>query len=360
MAPDLSTTYLGLRLANPLVPSASPLSRSIDNIRRMEDAGAAAIVLHSLFEEQITFESKVLDRYLNVGAESFWEATNYFPEPQEFTLPPDEYLEHVRRAKAATNIPIIGSLNGVSAGGWIKYARLIEEAGADALELNVYFVPTDLRLAGAQIEEGTVDLVREVRRCVHIPLAVKLCPFYSNIANLAARLVEVGANGLVLFNRFNQPDLDLQTLEVVPRPLISRDGDGEALRLPLRWIAILFARVAADFAATGGVHQAEDALKLLMAGANVTMLASALLLHGPDRLRTILEDMSAWLEQNEYASVVQLRGSMSQVHVSEPAAFERAHYLRTVGTFFSLANPLADQTATGNNGQGASVRMPLD
>jgi dihydroorotate dehydrogenase (fumarate) len=359
MAPDLSTTYLGLRLANPLVPSASPLSRSIDNIRRMEDAGAAAVVLHSLFEEQITFESRVLDRYLDVGADSFWEASSYYPQPREFTLPPDAYLEHIKRAKEATSIPIIGSLNGVSAGGWIKYARLIEQAGADALELNVYFVPTDLNMGGAQIEDGTVDLVREVRRCVHLPLAVKLSPFYSNIANLAARLVEVGANALVLFNRFNQPDFDLVTLELVERPLISRDGDGEALRLPLRWIAILFGRLKVEFAATGGVHHAEDAIKLLMAGANVTMLASALLLHGPDRLRTILEELSGWLEQNEYISVAQLRGCMSQQHVAQPAAFERAHYLRTVGTFFALNDPLAIQSPS-SNGVGANVHVPLD
>jgi dihydroorotate dehydrogenase (fumarate) len=359
MAPDLSTTYLGLHLANPLVPSASPLSRNIDIVRRMEDAGASAVVLHSLFEEQITFESRVLDRYLTVGAESFWEASSYYPEPQEFTLPPDEYLEHVKRAKEATRIPIIGSLNGVSTGAWIKYARLIEQAGADALELNVYFVPTDLHLAGAQIEEATIDLVREVRRTVHIPLAVKLSPFYSNIANLAARLVEVGANGLVLFNRFNQPDIDLETLEVVERPLLSRDGDGEALRLPLRWIAILFGRVATDFAATGGVHRAQDALKLLMAGANVTMLASALLLNGPDRLRVILGDLSAWLDEHEYASVDQLRGSMSQQRVAEPAAFERAHYVRTVGTFFSMADPLAVQSAPSTV-WGTKVPMARD
>jgi dihydroorotate dehydrogenase (fumarate) len=359
MAPDLSTMYLGLRLANPLVPSASPLSHSIDNIRRMEDVGAAAVVLHSLFEEQITFESRVLDRYLTVGADSFWEASSYYPEPQEFTLPPEAYLEHVKRAKEATSIPIIGSLNGVSAGGWIKYARLIEQAGADALELNVYFVPTDPRRPGAQIADATVDLVREVRRSVHIPLAVKLSPFYSNITHLAERLVAVGANGLVLFNRFNQPDFDLETLEVVTRPLISRDGDGEALRLPLRWIAILFGRVAADLAATGGVHQAQDALKLLMAGANVTMLASALLLNGPDRLRTILQDLSTWLDEHEYVSVEQLRGSMSQLRVAEPAAFERAHYVRTVGTFFSLADPLALQSAA-SNGLDAQSHAPMD
>jgi dihydroorotate dehydrogenase (fumarate) len=359
MAPDLSTTYLGLHLTNPLVPSASPLSRSIDTIRHLEDAGASAVVLHSLFEEQITFESSVLDRFLCVGAESFWEASNYYPEPAEFTLPPDEYLEHVKRAKDATSIPIIGSLNGVSAGGWIKYARLIEQAGADALELNVYFVPTDTRLSGAEIEEDTVNLVREVRQRVHIPLAVKLSPFYSNIGNLAARLVAAGANGLVLFNRFNQPDFDVEALEVVDRPLLSRDGGGDALRLPLRWIAILFARIEADLAATGGVHQAQDVLKLLLAGANVTMLASALLLHGPRRLSTILQDLSAWLEEREYSSIAQLRGSMSQVRVANPAAFERAHYVRTVGTFFSLDHPQAVQS-TPSSGLGERQHVPLD
>jgi dihydroorotate dehydrogenase (fumarate) len=343
--PDLSTTYLGLGLPNPLVPSASPLSRDLDTIRRLEDAGAAAVVLHSLFEEQITFESHVLDRYLTVSAESFWEALTYYPEPDDFTLPPEQYLEHVRRAKAAVGIPIIGSLNGVSSGGWIKYARLIEEAGADALELNVYFVPTDPHLAGAQIDESTIDLVREVRQGVRIPLAVKLSPFYSNFAALAYRLVEVGADGLVLFNRFNQPDIDLDTLDVVTRPLISRTGDSEALRLPLRWIAILRDRLQADLAATGGVHTAQDALKLLMVGANVTMLASELLLNGVDRLRQIRHDLEAWLVEREYESVRQLQGSMSQRRVAEPAAFERAHYLRTVGTF-TLASTLAiDETA---------------
>ena len=248
--PDLSTTYLGLSLSSPLVPSASPLSRNIDTIRRMEDAGAAAVVLHSLFEEQITFESHVLDRYLTVSAESFWEAVTYYPEPEEFTLPPEQYLEHVRAAKAAVDIPVIGSLNGVSVGGWVKYARLIEEAGADALELNVYFVPTDPHLSGAQVDQSAVDLMREVRSQIRIPVAVKLSPFYSNLAGLAHSLVAAGANGLVLFNRFNQPDIDLDTLEVVARPLISRGGDGEALRLPLRWIAILHDRVPADLAAT--------------------------------------------------------------------------------------------------------------
>jgi dihydroorotate dehydrogenase (fumarate) len=357
--PDLSTTYLGMQLPNPFVPSASPLSRNLDTIRRMEDAGAAAVVLHSLFEEQITFESHVLDEYLTGGADSFWEALTYYPEPEAFALPPDQYLEHVRRAKAAVAIPIIGSLNGVSSGGWIKYARMIEQAGADALELNVYFVPSDPHLVGAQIDEATVELVHAVRQSVQIPLAVKLSPFYSNVAALARRLAEVGANALVLFNRFNQPDIDLDTLEVVPRPLISRTGDGEALRLPLRWIAILRDQLPVDFAATGGVHSAQDALKLLMVGANVTMLASELLLNGVDRLRDLRRDLEAWLVEREYESVTQLRGSMSHRKVAEPAAFERAHYVRTVGTF-SLASSqvYADRAAT--YGIEARATRPAD
>jgi dihydroorotate dehydrogenase (fumarate) len=331
--PDLSTTYLGLHLSSPLVSSASPLSRDIGTIARLEEAGAAAVVLHSLFEEQIAFESHALDRYLSTSADSFWEAQSYYPEPEEYTLHPEQYLEHIRRAKAKVGIPIIASLNGVSPGGWTRYARLIEQAGADALELNVYFVPTDPLLSSDEIEQSTVDLVREVRRGLGIPLAVKLSPFYTNVAALAQRLAGAGADGLVLFNRFNQPDFDLDALDVVTRPLISRDGDGEALRLPLRWIAILHDMVPIDLAATGGVHSAQDALKLLMAGADVTMLASALLLRGPDYLRTIRADLLDWLEEREYESVSQLRGSMSRHRVAEPAAFERAHYVRTVGTF---------------------------
>jgi dihydroorotate dehydrogenase (fumarate) len=332
MTPDLSTTYLGLQLASPLVPSASPLSRSIDSIRRMEDAGAAAIVLHSLFEEQIEFESHVLNRYLDVSADSgYREATTDSPEPDEFTLSPDQYLEHLRRAKDAAGIPIIASLNGLSSGGWLKYARLIEQAGADALELNVYVVPTDPRLAGARLDESTLDIVRQVRQSIGIPLAVKLSPFYSNLAHIARELDAMGVDGLVLFNRFNQPDIDLDALEMVSRPLISHDGDGEALRLPLRWIAMLHGRIGADLAATGGVHTAEDVVKLLMVGANVTMVASALLLHGVGRLHTITENLVAWLEAHEYDSAAQLRGSMSQRCVPDPAAFERAHYVRTVG-----------------------------
>jgi dihydroorotate dehydrogenase (fumarate) len=358
--PDLSTTYLGMQLPNPFVPSASPLSRNIDTIRRMEDVGAAAVVLHSLFEEQIDFESHVLDRYLTESNESFWEALTYYPDPADFRLPPDQYLEHVHRAKAAVNMPIVASLNGVSSGGWIKYAGMIEQAGADALELNVYFVPTDPHLAGVQIDLNTIELVREVRNRVKIPLAVKLSPFYSNVASLAHRLAEAGADALVLFNRFNQPDIDLETLEVIPRPLISHDGDGEALRLPLRWIAILKDQLQVDFAATGGVHSAHDALKLLMVGANVTMMASELLLHGVERVRDLRRDLENWLVEHEYESVRQLQGSMSHRKVAEPAAYERAHYLRTVGTF-SLASTLAiDEGAATTYGIEASPRPPVD
>jgi dihydroorotate dehydrogenase (fumarate) len=338
--PDLATTYLGLHLTSPLVPSASPLSRNLETIKRLEEAGAAAVVLYSLFEEQIDQESHALDRYLSAGAESFWEAQSYYPEPDEYTLHPDEYLEHLRRAKAAVDIPIIASLNGVSPGGWTRYARLIEEAGADALELNVYVVPTDPLLASAAIEQNVVALVREVKRSIDIPVAVKLSPFYTNVAGLALRLAGEGADGLVLFNRFNQPDFDLEALDVVPRPLISRDGDGEALRLPLRWIAILHELVPIDLAGSGGVHTAQDALKLLLAGADVTMLASALLLHGPDRLRQIRADLLAWLDEHEYESVSQLRGSMSRHRVADPSAFERAHYVRTVGTYDIISHPV--------------------
>jgi dihydroorotate dehydrogenase (fumarate) len=333
--PDLSTSYLGLHLANPLVPSASPLSRSIDTIRRMEDAGAAAIVLHSLFQEQVTVERQGADRYPAAVADRFWEAVTYAPAADEFPLRPEQYLEHVRRARAAVDIPIIGSLNGVSVGDWIDYVRLIEEAGAQALELNSYFIAADPLFPAAQVDERTVELVREVRHRLHIPLAVKLTPFYSNLSVLAARLVEAGAQALVLFNRFNQPDVDLDTLEVVSRPFLSRGGD-EALRLPLRWIAILRGQLDVDLAASGGVHSAEDALKLLVVGANVTMLASELLLSGVERLRHIRQDLERWLTDREYDSIEQLRECIRRQPVTEPSAFERSQYLRAVGTSFPV------------------------
>ncbi|MBI4316371.1 MAG: dihydroorotate dehydrogenase-like protein [Chloroflexi bacterium] len=335
--PDLSTTYLGLNLSSPLVPSASPLSRSLDNIKRMEDAGAAAVVFYSLFEEQINHESQELDFYLSRGTQSFAEALTYFPEPREFTLTPDQYLEHVRQAKAAVSVPIIASLNGVSSGGWIKYARKIEEAGADALELNMYFVSTDADTRGDVLEDMYVDLLVDVQRTVKIPVAVKLSPFFTSLPHTAQRLVRAGARGLVLFNRFYQPDFDLEALEVVVRPQLSTLHTPQALRLPLRWIAILYNRLPVDFALTSGVHTAEDAIKGVMAGASITMMASELLKNGIGRLTAIKADMHRWLEDHEYESVTQMRGSMSQKSVAFPAAFERAHYMRAL-TGYELPN----------------------
>lgn len=324
---DLRTTYLGLSLKNPLVPSASPLSERLDHIRQMEDAGAAAVVMHSLFEEQLTHESHQLDHFLSYGSESFAEALHYFPEMDAYRVGPDEYLEHVRQAKAAVDIPIIGSLNGVSFGGWTTYARRIEEAGADALELNIYYIPTDPRRTGFDVEEMYLNVVREVRGHLRIPVAVKLSPFFSAMANMALKLYEAGAAGLVLFNRFYQPDVDLDALEVVPNLVLSRSDE---LRLPLRWVAILYGRLPLDFAITTGIHSHVDVLKGLMAGASVTMMASELLRNGIGRLHEILREVEMWMAQHEYASVAQMQGSMSQQHVPEPAAFERANYMRTL------------------------------
>lgn len=327
---DLTTTYLGKTLKNPLVASASPLSRRLDNIRRLEDAGAAAVVLFSLFEEEILHESRELDHYLTYGAESYAEAVSYFPQPEEFYLGPEAYLEHIRQAKDAVDIPIIGSLNGVSPGGWINYARKIEAAGADALELNLYYIPTDPALSSDDVERLYLNTLKMVRRSVNIPVALKLSPFFSALANMAKQFDEAGANALVLFNRFYQPDLDLENLEVVPNVILSTP---QAMRLPLRWVAILYGRIKADLAATSGIHTAQDVVKMLMAGANVTMMASALLHHGIDYLRQILRDMETWMEEHEYESVRQMQGSMSQKSVAEPAAFERANYIKALHSF---------------------------
>ena len=328
--PDLSTTYLGLRLKNPLVASASPLSKKVELARRLEAAGASAIVLYSLFEEQITHESHELDHYLSRGAETYAEALSYFPEMQRYNIGPERYLDHLRRLKQALDIPVIGSLNGISAGGWIEYAHKIEQAGADALELNIYYLPTDARVSGAELEDTYVNLVRTVRARVRIPIALKLSPFVTALPHLAQRFTEAGANGLVLFNRFYQPDFDLEALEVVPSLTLSSSDD---LRLPLRWIAILYGRVAADLALTGGVHSAQDALKAMMAGAKVAMLASELIANGAERLSAILADMRAWMLEHEYESIAQMQGSMSQQSVSEPAAFERANYMKALNSF---------------------------
>src|SRR5712691_9894662 len=328
--PDLTTTFLGLKLKNPLVASASPLSKKVDVVRRLEDAGAAAVVMYSLFEEQITHESQELDHYLERGTHSYAESLSYFPDLDEYNLGPEPYLEHLHRIKQAVSIPVIGSLNGVSSGGWVEYAHKIEQAGADALELNIYYLPTDINLSGTELEETYVNLVRDIRTRVKLPIAVKLSPFFTSIPNMVKRLVEAGTNGLVLFNRFYQPDFDLDELKVVPDLDLSTSYE---LRLPLRWIAILYGQVAADFALTSGVHTAHDVLKAMMAGASIAMMASELLAHGLGRLGHILADIQQWMEENEYKSIAQMKGCMSQRAVGEPAAFERANYMKALNSF---------------------------
>ncbi len=324
---DLSTTYLGLKLPSPLVASASPLSRDVDGICRLEDAGASAIVLYSLFEEQLRQEEMDLQYHMTAGTESSPESLTYFPQPSEFHTGPEGYLEHIRKAKASVGLPIIASLNGTTLGGWTKFAAEIERAGADAIECNIYFIPTDPRLTAADIEKTYLDIVRAVKETVTIPVAVKLSPFFSNLANFARRLDDAGADGLVLFNRFYQPDIDLEELEIRPNVLLSTP---QALRLPLTWIGILYGRVQASLAGTGGVHSAEDAVKLLMVGANVTMLCSSLMRHGVNHLRHLERELREWMEEHEYESVAQMQGSMSQLRCPDPGAFERAQYMRAV------------------------------
>lgn len=327
---DLTTSYLGLTLKNPLVASASPLSRRVETVQRLEEAGAAAVVMYSLFEEQVMHESYELHHFLERGTHSYAESLSYFPDLDEYSLEADRYLEHLRRVKQAVTIPVIGSLNGVSTGGWLEYAREIEQAGADALELNIYYVPTDIEMSGAALEDLYVDLVREVRSKVRIPIALKLSPFFTSLPNMARRFVKAGANGLVLFNRFYQPDFDLEELEVIPNLELSTSHE---LRLPLRWIAILYGHIQADFALTSGVHTAGDVLKAMMAGASVAMMASTLLHNGAGRLMHILNDLQEWMEAHEYESIAQMRGSMSQRAVADPAAFERANYMKALNTF---------------------------
>ena len=328
---DLTTTYIGLKLRTPLVPSAcGPLTNSISKIRALEDAGAAAIVIHSLFEEEILHEAHELDHYLTYGSYSYAEALNYFPESNAYELGPDEYLEHLRKAKQAVQIPVIGSLNGVSTGGWIKYAKLIEQTGVDALELNIYYIPTDPELPGVEVEQMYVNVLADVKKIIQIPVAIKLSPFFSNMASMAKRLSHVGANGLVLFNRFYQPDIDLEQLEVVPNVILSTP---QALRLPLRWIAILYGKVESSLAATGGIHSAPDVLKMLMAGADVTMMCSALLKNGLRRLREVELEMVQWMEEHEYESVEQMKGSMSHKSCPHPSAFERANYMKALKSY---------------------------
>jgi len=324
---DLSTNYLGLKLRSPLVVSASPLSRDADGICRLEDAGAAAVVLYSLFEEQLRQEEMDLEYHLNAGTESFAESLTYFPQPSEFQTGPEGYLDHIRKAKGSVGIPIIASLNGSTMGGWTKFAADIQRAGADAIECNIYYIPTDPRLSAEDVEKTYVDILRAVKSAVSIPVAVKLSPFFSNLTNIAHRLDAAGADALVLFNRFYQPDIDLEELEIRPNVLLSTP---QALRLPLTWIGILHGRIKAALAATGGVHAAEDVVKLLMVGASVTMMCSALMRHGVNHLRHVERELREWMEEHEYESVAQMQGSMSQIKCPDPGAFERAQYMRAV------------------------------
>ncbi len=330
---DLSTNYLDLKLRTPLVSSASPIALEISNVRRLEDAGASAIVLSSLFEEQLRQETLELEERLSAGTDSFAEAASFFPEPSEFQLGPEEYLKHITNAKAAVDVPIIASLNGSTVGGWIEYARQIEQAGADALECNIYFIPTDLDLSGAGVEETYIEILRAVKGAVTIPVAVKLSPFFSNMANMAKHLDNNGADGLVLFNRFYQPDIDLEDLEIKPNVLLSTP---QALRLPLTWIGILYAKVKASLAATSGIHSHEDVIKLLMVGADVTMLCSALWRNGIYHLKDVEIGLREWMEQHEYESVKQMKGSMSQLRCADPSAFERAQYMRAIKAYQPL------------------------
>jgi dihydroorotate dehydrogenase (fumarate) len=327
---DLTTSYLGMQLNNPVVASASPLSEDLGNVRKMEDAGAAAVVFHSLFEEQINLESHELDRFLGAGTESFPESLTYLPELNWYNRGPDGYLEHLYRVKRAVQIPVIASLNGASSGGWTKYARKMEQAGADALELNIYFVAGNPEMTSIEVERTYCELVREVTSSVTIPVAVKLSPYFTSMANMAGRLDRSGAKALVLFNRFYQPDFDLEKLEVVPRLTLSSPYE---LLLRLHWIAILFDHVEADLAVTGGVHSAEDVLKAMMAGARVAMMTSALLKHGIEHIEHVLGDLGRWLEEHEYESIRQMQGSMSMSSVANPSAFERANYMRVLSDY---------------------------
>ena len=327
---DLSTKYLGMNLRTPLVVSASPLSESLDNIKKMEDCGASAVVLYSLFEEQFERDDRELFHHTMEGSESFAEATSYVPNHEEYRTGPDEYLDLLIKAKMAVNIPIIASLNGYSMGGWTQFARMLQEAGADALELNIYYIPTDLNMTGEQVEQNYIDTMQQVREKVRMKVAVKLSPYFSNLVHFAQRLDKAGADGLVLFNRFYQPDIDLEKLEVIPNIVLSKSYD---MRLPLRWIAMLKGKVKADLAATSGIHTGWDVLKMMMVGADVAMLNSILLKKGLNEIKSIEKTMVQWMEEHEYESVKQMQGSMSAQNVPSPEKFERAQYMKALSKF---------------------------
>jgi dihydroorotate dehydrogenase (fumarate) len=330
---DLSTTYLGLKLKNPLVASASPLSKKLETARRLEDAGISAIVMYSLFEEQIIHESLEFDHYLSRGTDSFAEALTYLPDGGMYAISPEKYLNQLAALKKAVSIPVIGSLNGVSTGGWTSYAKKIQEAGADALELNLYYMVIDPSMKSAEVEDAQVELVTDVKSSIDIPLSVKLSPFYTSIPNFASRLAQAGADGLVLFNRFYQPDFDLEDLNIIHNLDLSTSAE---MRLPLRWISILYGKVNTDFALTSGIHTAQDVLKAMMAGAKVAMTASNLLHNGEKAIPSILADLQNWMIEKEYESIKQMQGSMSRMNVREPAAFERANYMKVLGSWREL------------------------
>jgi dihydroorotate dehydrogenase (fumarate) len=322
---DLTTTYMGIELKNPIVPSASPLSAELDNIKRMADAGAGAVTLHSLFEEQIETEAEALAYYLERGTETYREALSYFPPMQEYRREPDEYVEHIRKAKEAVDIPIIASLNGITPGGWVSYAKHFEEAGADAVELNVYFIPTDFHLMSYDVEDLYVKIMKGIKAQVTIPVAMKLSPYFSAMPHMASMLDAEGADALVLFNRFYQPDLDIENLEVTPNLILSRSAE---MRLPLRWVAILYGHIDASMALTTGIHTPEDVVKALMAGADVANVCSLLLREGIQKVETLRAGLQVWMDEHEYASVEQMKGSLSQKSIAEPTAFERANYMK--------------------------------
>jgi dihydroorotate dehydrogenase (fumarate) len=327
---DLSTKYMGLTLQNPLVMSPSTLCKKIDNIRKMEDAGASAVVLHSLFEEQIILENQEIDRYLTQGTDSYAESLSYFPNVGDFWAGPDEYLEHIRKAKSAVKIPIIASLNGVSAGGWTSYAKEFENAGADAIELNIYYIPTDLDLVSQQVEYMYLEVAKSVKNSVKIPVAIKIGPYFSSMAYMARQFDQIGIDALVMFNRFYQPDFDLESMKVVPNLVLSTSDE---LRLRLRWVAILYGRIKANMAVTGGVHTAEDVAKSILAGANITMMTSAVMKNGVEHITKIKNELAEWMDKHEFGSIADIQGKMSQQSVAEPAAFERANYMKVIKSF---------------------------
>jgi len=324
---DLSTKYLGVTLRSPLVASASPLSEDISNIKKLEDAGIGAVVLYSLFEEQLRLEQEEYNFHTTQGTDAFAESLSYFPEIEDYKLGPELYLEHIQKAKEAVKVPIIASLNGSSLGGWTDYAKEMEGAGADAIELNIYYIPTNADMTGAEVEQQYIDILKAVKGAVKIPVALKLSPFFSNFSNMAKRFDEAGADALVLFNRFYQPDIDLDEYEVTPNLLLSQSS---AMRIPMRWIAILKDSIKADLAATSGIHTGTDVIKMLLVGANVTMLCSSLLKHGINHVKNIEDHMKQWMRENDYDAVSELQGSMSQLKSADPSSFERAQYMKAI------------------------------